>query len=100
MLVGRSGDLETTDEDIRDRMVKLSRQGKHVVRLKSGDVISCEDTQDDLQRLGDAGIPVSLVPGISAAPQHVLDVQGHSGAVTLRDRLKELNLRGPGCPGA
>lgn len=75
MLVGRNGNSDTADTDIRDRMMMLSRQGKHVVRLKSGDPVSCEETQDDLKRLADAGIPVSLVPGVSAAPQHVLDVQ-------------------------
>lgn len=73
MLVGRNGDPGTADDDIRDRMVMLARQGKHVVRLKSGDPVSCEDTRADLKRLGDAGIPASLVPGVSAAPKRAMD---------------------------
>lgn len=82
MLVGRKGTPETADKDIRDRMVMLARQGKHVVRLKSGNPVSCEDTQDDLKRLGDAGIPVSLVPGVSVAPQP--DTYAQDGPVPSR----------------
>ncbi|WP_434055914.1 MAG: SAM-dependent methyltransferase [Roseibium sp.] len=75
MLVGRDSEPGTTDENVRDRMVMLARQGKHVVRLKSGDPVSCEDTQNDLKRLDDAGIPVSLVPGVSGAPRASKDEQ-------------------------
>ncbi|MEL7528453.1 MAG: SAM-dependent methyltransferase [Pseudomonadota bacterium] len=78
MLVGRNGTPETAEEDIRDRMVMLARQGKHVVRLKSGDPVSCEDTQEDLKRLEDAGIPASLVPGVFAVPQYAPKRQGVS----------------------
>ena len=82
MLVGRNGDPETADEDIRDRMVMLSRQGKHVVRLKSGDPVSCEETRADLKRLGDAGIPASLVPGVAATAQRIPEAND----ATMRSR--------------
>lgn len=81
MLVGRNSDPDTADEDIRDRMVRLARQGKHVVRLKSGDPVSCEETQDDLKRLDDAGIPVALVPGVSGLSKDVPDTRKARAAV-------------------
>lgn len=81
MLVGRNSDPETADEDIRDRMVRLARQGKHVVRLKSGDPVSCDETQDDLKRLDDAGIPVALVPGVSGLSKDVPDMREARAAV-------------------
>ncbi|MET1412205.1 SAM-dependent methyltransferase [Roseibium sp. HPY-6] len=66
MLVGRNGDGSKAEGTTSDRMVMLARQGKHVVHLKSGDLSSGE-AETELQRLQEAGIPASVVPGVAIA---------------------------------
>lgn len=63
----RSGQASCRQEDINDLMVALARAGKHVVRLKSGDPTIFGRAGEELARLGEAGIPVEIVPGITAA---------------------------------
>jgi uroporphyrin-III C-methyltransferase / precorrin-2 dehydrogenase / sirohydrochlorin ferrochelatase len=68
MLVGKRGHRESChQEDINDLMVKLAHQGKHVVRLKSGDPMIFGRAGEEITRLEAEGIPVSVVPGITAA---------------------------------
>ncbi len=67
-LVGKRGGREgCRQEDINAIMVSLAKQGKHVVRLKSGDPIIFGRGWEELDRLAEEGIPASVVPGITAA---------------------------------
>ena len=67
MLVGKRGKRAScTQEDINALMISLARQGKHVVRLKSGDPMIFGRAGEEIADLEAAGIPVSVVPGITA----------------------------------
>ncbi|MEM1365053.1 MAG: siroheme synthase CysG [Pseudomonadota bacterium] len=68
MLVGKRGGRDSCrQEDINDLMVNLAQQGKHVVRLKSGDPAIFGRAGEEIARLEDEGIAVSIVPGITSA---------------------------------
>ncbi|PVB59543.1 uroporphyrinogen-III C-methyltransferase, partial [Labrenzia sp. 011] len=68
LLVGKRGGRESCrQEDINAMMVRLARQGKHVVRLKSGDPMIFGRGGEELERLAAEGIAASVVPGITAA---------------------------------
>lgn len=68
MLVGKRGRRPSCrQEDINDLMIKLARQGKHVVRLKSGDPALFGRAGEEIAHLCAAQIPVTIVPGITSA---------------------------------
>ena len=68
MLVGkRGGRTSCRQEDINDMMVKLAKAGKRVVRLKSGDPMIFGRAGEEIAHLDREGIPVDVVPGITAA---------------------------------
>lgn len=68
MMVGKRGRREScAQEDINDLMVKLAKQGKQVVRLKSGDPMIFGRAGEEIERLERDGIAVSAVPGITTA---------------------------------
>ncbi|MFN3672101.1 MAG: uroporphyrinogen-III C-methyltransferase, partial [Bosea sp. (in: a-proteobacteria)] len=75
--------------DINALMVQLAGQGKHVVRLKSGDPGIFGRAGEEIDACAAAGIPVSIVPGISAA-------QGAAAALGLslthRDHARRLQF--------
>lgn len=56
-----------TQEDICDLMISLAREGKYVVRLKGGDPMIFGRANEEIAALEAAGIPVAVVPGVTAA---------------------------------
>ncbi len=68
MLVGkRGGQASCRQDDINALMLKLARQGKHVVRLKSGDPMIFGRAGEEIKILEDNNIEVNVVPGITSA---------------------------------
>ncbi|MEZ5818514.1 MAG: siroheme synthase CysG [Hyphomicrobiaceae bacterium] len=68
MLVGkRGGRASCSQADINALMIKLARQGKHVVRLKSGDPMIFGRAGEEIDALRAEGIQVTVVPGITSA---------------------------------
>ena len=67
MMVGkRGGRASCAQDDINDLMTHLALQGKQVVRLKSGDPMIFGRAGEEIEHLEKAGIPVDVVPGITA----------------------------------
>ena len=56
-----------TQEGINALMIEHARANRGVVRLKSGDPLLFGRAAEELAALGDAGVPVEIVPGVSAA---------------------------------
>lgn len=68
LCVGKRGGRESCrQDDINSMMLSFARQGKHVVRLKSGDPMIFGRAGEEAAMLEANGISVSFVPGISAA---------------------------------
>jgi len=68
MLVGKTGYGPSVKQgDINALIVSLAAQGKHVVRLKGGDPGIFGRAGEEIEACQAAGIPVAIVPGISAA---------------------------------
>lgn len=53
--------------DINALLIELAREGKHVVRLKSGDPMIFARAGEEIEELRKADIPVEVVAGVSAA---------------------------------
>jgi uroporphyrin-III C-methyltransferase/precorrin-2 dehydrogenase/sirohydrochlorin ferrochelatase len=112
MLVGKRASRESCrQEDINALMLTLARQGKHVVRLKSGDPMIFGRAGEEIEMLEQHGIAVSVVPGITAAlalasrlglslthrdhAQSVRFVTGHSRKGALPETLNWQALADP-----
>jgi uroporphyrin-III C-methyltransferase/precorrin-2 dehydrogenase/sirohydrochlorin ferrochelatase len=68
MLVGKTGDGPACKQDeINALMVALAKAGRRVVRLKGGDPLIFARAGEEIAACRAAGIPVEVVPGISAA---------------------------------
>jgi len=68
MLVGKTGHGPSCkQEEINALMVMLAKAGKRVVRLKGGDPMIFGRATEEIAACRAAGIPVEVVPGISAA---------------------------------
>ncbi|HZW48262.1 MAG TPA: siroheme synthase CysG [Microvirga sp.] len=67
LMVGkRGGRASCAQDDINGLMTRLALQGKHVVRLKSGDPMIFGRAGEEIEHLERAGVPVDVVPGITA----------------------------------
>jgi len=90
MLVGKRAARESCrQEDINRMMVQFARAGKHVVRLKSGDVSVFGRSGEEIAELRAAGIPVAIVPGITAASAMAA---GLGVSLTHRDRAQQVRF--------
>ena len=68
MMVGKTGFAPSCKQDeINALMISLARAGKRVVRLKGGDPMIFGRATEEIAACRTAGIPVEVVPGISAA---------------------------------
>jgi uroporphyrin-III C-methyltransferase/precorrin-2 dehydrogenase/sirohydrochlorin ferrochelatase len=63
----RCGFKNITQEEINGLLVEHARQGRRVVRLKSGDPMIFGRAAEEIQALNNAGIAFEIVPGITAA---------------------------------
>lgn len=90
MLVGKRGGRQSCrQDDINDLMIKLAKQGMHVVRLKSGDPMIFGRGGEEIERLEVEGIAVSIVPGISSG----LAMAAELGvSLTHRDRAHSVRF--------
>jgi uroporphyrin-III C-methyltransferase/precorrin-2 dehydrogenase/sirohydrochlorin ferrochelatase len=82
MLVGKAGNgPRCRQDDINALMLKLARSGQRVVRLKGGDPMVFGRAAEEIAICRAAGIPVEVVPGITAALGAAAELQ-----VPLTDR--------------
>lgn len=66
--VGKRGGKSSCDQsDINAMMLKLAKQGKKVVRLKSGDPMIFGRAGEEIAMLESHGVSVTVVPGITSA---------------------------------
>jgi uroporphyrin-III C-methyltransferase/precorrin-2 dehydrogenase/sirohydrochlorin ferrochelatase len=63
----RKGCHSKSQEEINALLVRLGREGKRVVRLKSGDPLVFGRAGEEMQALRDARISYEVVPGVTAA---------------------------------
>jgi uroporphyrin-III C-methyltransferase / precorrin-2 dehydrogenase / sirohydrochlorin ferrochelatase len=63
----RCGSKTITQDEINALMIEHARANRSVVRLKSGDPLLFGRAAEELAVLDKAGVPVEIVPGVSAA---------------------------------
>ena len=63
----RCGAKTITQEEINAQMIEQAQAARSVVRLKSGDPLLFGRANEELAALAEAGVPVEIVPGVSAA---------------------------------
>lgn len=90
MLVGKRAARESCRQaDINAMMIRFAKAGKHVVRLKSGDVSVFGRAGEEIAALKAEGIPVAIVPGITAASALAA---AFGVSLTHRDRAAQLRF--------
>jgi uroporphyrin-III C-methyltransferase / precorrin-2 dehydrogenase / sirohydrochlorin ferrochelatase len=89
VLVGKTGGGKSCRQsDINEVMVSLALEGKRVVRLKGGDPMVFGRANEEIAACRAAGIPVEVVPGISAALGAAAELQ-----ISLTDRTRARRLQ-------
>ncbi|MCT8989228.1 siroheme synthase CysG [Chelativorans sp. SCAU2101] len=71
----RKGCHSKTQEEINELLIRLAREGKRVVRLKSGDPLVFGRAGEELAALREAGISHEVVPGVTAAVAAAADFE-------------------------
>ncbi len=71
----RKGCHTKSQSEINDLLVSLGREGKRVVRLKSGDPLVYGRAGEEMAALRNAGIAFEIVPGITSAFAAAADMQ-------------------------
>ena len=71
----RKGCHSRSQEEINALLVRLAREGKRVVRLKSGDPLVFGRAGEELAALREAGISHEVVPGVTAAVAAAADFE-------------------------
>ena len=90
MLVGKTGYGPACKQtEINALMVKLAREGKRVVRLKSGDPMIFGRGGEEIDELQNAGIAFDVIPGISTAQAAAARLKV---SLTHRDHAKRLQF--------
>ena len=90
MLVGKTANGSSCrQDDICKLMVKLAREGRHVVRLKGGDPMIFGRAAEEIEACRKAGVPVEIVPGITAALGAAAEL---AMPLTDRNRSRRLHL--------
>lgn len=85
----RCGKLSTAQRFINKRLIDAAHRHRLVVRLKGGDPMLFGRAQEEIDALHQAGVPVQIVPGVSAAfaasadLQQSLTVRGASRSVVF-----------------
>jgi uroporphyrinogen III methyltransferase/synthase len=65
--VGKRGGARSPSQDwITAQLIELSKEGKHVVRLKGGDSFLFARGAEEAEALVAAGVPFEVVPGLSS----------------------------------
>jgi uroporphyrin-III C-methyltransferase/precorrin-2 dehydrogenase/sirohydrochlorin ferrochelatase len=89
-LVGKRAARDSCrQEDINRMMIAFAKAGKHVVRLKSGDVSVFGRAGEEITALAAENIPVAIVPGITAASALAASF---GVSLTHRDRAQQLRF--------
>ena len=71
----RKGCHSKSQNQINELLVRLGREGKRVVRLKSGDPLIFGRVGEEMAALRDAGVSFEIVPGITSALAAAADFQ-------------------------
>ncbi|WP_036584471.1 uroporphyrinogen-III C-methyltransferase, partial [Brucella anthropi] len=71
----RKGCHSKSQEEINRLLVALGREGKRVVRLKSGDPLVFGRAGEEMAALRAAGIGFEIVPGITSAFAAAADME-------------------------
>ena len=83
----RCGQARITQAGIHELMIGAARDGRSVVRLKSGDPLIFGRAGEEIEALRRAGVPFAVVPGVTAAV-----AAGASLALPLTDRTSASKL--------
>jgi uroporphyrin-III C-methyltransferase/precorrin-2 dehydrogenase/sirohydrochlorin ferrochelatase len=90
ILVGKTpGGPSTAQAEIDRILVREAQAGKVVARLKSGDPFIFGRAAEEMAALQAAGIPVEVVPGVTAAHACAARI---GLPVTLRERVRQFSL--------
>ena len=90
IFAGKEGYGRSTDQaEINRILVREAAKGQHVVRLKGGDPFVFGRATEEMTAVRAAGIPVDIVPGITAAHACAASI---GLPLTLRERVRQFSV--------